>query len=133
MKLFRTLIITAIGLIWLNVAAAGSLPGPLVETDWLAKNKNQVTILEIRQDVKSFTKKPRFIKNKKTGKTIPRHYITEVKCEHNGKNNLTLLWRPCVSNNPFLSFDFYGAKKGDSVKISWVDNQVGKGGSSATI
>jgi len=64
---------------------------------------------------------------KKTGKKIPGHYITEVNCEHNGKNILTCLWGPGVSKNPFLAFNFKGAKKGDSVKISWVDNQGGKG------
>jgi len=51
-----------------NVAIAMSLPGPLVETDWLAKNKSKVVILDIRKDTKSFTKKPVFSKNKKTGK-----------------------------------------------------------------
>ena len=72
-------------------------------------------------------------KDKKTGKKIPGHYITEVNCEHNGKNILTCLWGPGVSKNPFLSFSFNGAKKGDSVKISWVDNQGGKGGTTANI
>jgi sulfur-oxidizing protein SoxZ len=72
-------------------------------------------------------------KDKKTGKKIPGHYITEVECEHNGKKILTCLWGPGVSKNPFLSFNFKGAKKGDSVKISWVDNQGSKGGSSAKI
>ena len=41
----------------------------MVETDWLAKNKGDVVILEIRKDVKSFKKKPVFKKNKKTGKS----------------------------------------------------------------
>lgn len=69
MKLFRALIISTMGLFWVSIASAGSLPGPLVETDWLAKNKSNVVILEIRKDVKSFTKKPKFKKNKKTGKS----------------------------------------------------------------
>lgn len=67
-------------------------------------------------------------KDKATGKVIPAHYITEVKCTHNGKNVLTCLWGPGVSKNPFLSFRFKGAKAGDTLKISWVDNQ----GKSAT-
>jgi len=67
-------------------------------------------------------------KDKSTGKAIPAHYITEVKCEHKGKNVLTCLWGPTVSKNPFLSFRFKGAMKGDSLKISWIDNQ----GQSAT-
>ncbi|MDH5446607.1 MAG: thiosulfate oxidation carrier complex protein SoxZ, partial [Gammaproteobacteria bacterium] len=31
-------------------------------------------------------------------------------------------WGPAVSKNPYLSFAFTGAKAGDSVKLSWVDN-----------
>jgi len=61
-------------------------------------------------------------KDKASGKTIPPHYITEVKCEHNGKSVLTCLWGPGVSKNPFVSFRFNGAKVGDKLKVSWVDN-----------
>ena len=68
MKFFQTILISALGLIWVNMAYAVNLPGPVVETDWLAKNKSKVVILDIRKDVKSFTKKPVFKKNKKTGK-----------------------------------------------------------------
>ena len=62
-------------------------------------------------------------KDKSTGKPIPSNFITEVKCEHKGQNVLTCLWGPGVSKNPFLSFRFKGAKKGDSLKISWIDNR----------
>jgi len=62
-------------------------------------------------------------KDKATGKTIPAHYITEVTCTHNGKSVLTCLWGPRVSKNPFISFRFKNAKQGDTLKISWVDNQ----------
>ncbi len=68
MKTLKILLISVIGLIGTNIAFAASVPGPLVETGWLAKNKNNVVILEIRKDVKSFTKKPVFKKNKKSGK-----------------------------------------------------------------
>ena len=62
-------------------------------------------------------------KDKKTGKKIPAHFIQEVTCEHNGKNVLTAHWGPAVSKNPYLSFKFKGAKSGDTLKVSWVDNQ----------
>jgi len=62
-------------------------------------------------------------KDKKTGKKIPAHFIQEVTCEHNGKAVLTALWGTAVSKNPYLSFKFKGANAGDSLKISWVDNQ----------
>jgi len=47
---------------------ATELPGPLVESDWLAKNRSAVIILDVRKDTKSFTSKPAYKKNKKTGK-----------------------------------------------------------------
>ena len=66
MKVFNLLFIYLIGS---NIAFAANVPGPLVETGWLAKNQNKVVILEIRKDTKSFTKKPVYVKNKKTGKS----------------------------------------------------------------
>lgn len=69
MKKIKTLFIFTMTLLWVNVTSAGSLPGPLVETDWLEKNKKNVVILDVRKDVKSFTKKPVFKKDKKTGKS----------------------------------------------------------------
>lgn len=62
-------------------------------------------------------------KDKKTGKVIPAHFIQEVTCEHNGNTVITSLWGPAVSKNPYLSFRFKGAKKGDGIKLSWVDNK----------
>ena len=72
-------------------------------------------------------------KDKKTGKPIPAHYITEATCEHNGSRILVCNWGPGVSKNPFLSFRFKGASKGDTLKISWVDNQGNSGSSEAKI
>lgn len=59
----------------------------------------------------------------KAGKPIPAHFIQEVTAEHNGKNVLTALWGAAISQNPYLSFKFKGAKAGDTLKISWVDNK----------
>jgi sulfur-oxidizing protein SoxZ len=67
-------------------------------------------------------------KNKKTGKKIPAHFITEVTATHNGNNVLAAEWGGSVSKNPYLSFKFDGASKGDKLTVSWVDNQ----GKSAT-
>lgn len=65
-------------------------------------------------------------KDAKTGEIIPAHFIQEVTCEHNGKNVLTAGWGVAVSKNPYLSFQFKGGKKGDKIKISWVDNKGDK-------
>ena len=62
-------------------------------------------------------------KNKKTGKKIPAHFIKEVICEHNGKQVLLANWSVAISKNPYLSFKFKGAKKGDAIKIAWNDNK----------
>jgi sulfur-oxidizing protein SoxZ len=62
-------------------------------------------------------------KDKKTGQLIPAHFIQEVTCEHGGNVVMTALWSGGVSKNPYLSFKFSGAKAGDEIKLSWVDNQ----------
>lgn len=72
-------------------------------------------------------------KDKKTGKKIPAHFITEVNCTHNGKTVLRCLWGPGVSKNPFVSFRFGGARAGDTLKISWVDNKGNRGSKEAKI
>ena len=64
-------------------------------------------------------------KNKKTGKLIPAHFINHVTVTHKGNNILEAEWGTAVSKNPYLSFIFFGAEKGDEVKLSWSDNQGG--------
>ncbi len=62
-------------------------------------------------------------KDKKTGNKIPAHYITEVTCEVDGNKVMTAYLGPGVSKDPYMSFDVKGAKKGGTVKLSWVDNK----------
>jgi sulfur-oxidizing protein SoxZ len=62
-------------------------------------------------------------KDKKTGEAIPAHFIQEVTCESGGKKLITAYWSGGVSKNPYLSFKFKGAAAGDTIKVSWVDNQ----------
>ena len=71
-------------------------------------------------------------KNKKTGKKIPAHYIEEVIVDANGKTVLTAKWSGSVSKNPYLSFNYAGAK-GDTVKLSWKDNQGNGDSKEATV
>jgi sulfur-oxidizing protein SoxZ len=85
-----------------------------------AKEKNGIVT------VKSLLKHPMETgnrKDKKTGNKIPAHYITEVTCEVNGKVVMTAYLGPGVSKDPYMSFDVKGAKKGETVKLSWVDNK----------
>ena len=51
-----------------SAQADSTVPGPLVDTAWLAANKDAVVILDVRKDVKSFTGTPVYKKDKKTGK-----------------------------------------------------------------
>jgi len=69
-----------------------------------------------------------FRKDKKTGKKIPPYFIKEVICEHKGNKVLVASWGVAISKNPYLSFKFRGATKGDTITISWNDNK----GESAT-
>lgn len=59
-------------------------------------------------------------KNKKTGKVIPAHHITELEAENNGKKVYAAMFSGSVSKNPYLSFKIK-AKKGDTLKIKWLD------------
>lgn len=76
--------------------------------------------------VKALVKHPMhtgLAKDKKTGEKIPAHYIQDVVCEHNGKTVITANWGVAISKNPYLSFRFSGAAKGDTIKVSWNDNK----------
>ena len=62
-------------------------------------------------------------KDKKTGETIPAHFIQEVTCEHGGNTVMTAQWSGGVSKNPYVTFKFKGGAKGDPIKLSWADNK----------
>jgi sulfur-oxidizing protein SoxZ len=51
------------------------------------------------------------------------HFITDLEATHNGKAVLKGMFSGAVSQNPFLSFQFKGAAKGDKVSVKWVDNK----------
>jgi sulfur-oxidizing protein SoxZ len=62
-------------------------------------------------------------KDKKTGKVIPAHFIQEVVCKHNDAVVMSANWGTAVSTNPYVAFTFSGAKKGDTIELSWMDNK----------
>ncbi len=51
-----------------QMASAAGLPGPLVTPQWLHEHMHEVTIVDIRDDMKTFTTEPKFEVDKKTGK-----------------------------------------------------------------
>ncbi|KQT12775.1 MAG: thiosulfate oxidation carrier complex protein SoxZ [Bradyrhizobium sp.] len=63
------------------------------------------------------------------GELVPAHFIQELKFECNGKDVFVANWGTAVSKDPYVKFSFKGAKKGDELKISWIDN---KGASDTT-
>jgi sulfur-oxidizing protein SoxZ len=67
------------------------------------------------------------------GKVIPAWFIQEVSAQLNGKTVMTAQWGPSVSKNPFLQFSVKGAKAGDKLGISWVDNKGDKRSDEATV
>ncbi|MDA1107773.1 MAG: thiosulfate oxidation carrier complex protein SoxZ [Proteobacteria bacterium] len=72
-------------------------------------------------------------KNRTTGELIPAHFIQEVTCAHNGKVLLSAEWGIAVSKNPYIAFSFSGGKKGDAIKLTWLDNQGGTDSIETTI
>jgi sulfur-oxidizing protein SoxZ len=60
------------------------------------------------------------------GKTIPAWFIREVSATHNGKPVLQAQWGPSIAKNPFLQFVVKGAKAGDKIAVTWVDNKDDK-------
>jgi sulfur-oxidizing protein SoxZ len=68
-----------------------------------------------------------------SGALIPGHFIQDVEATHNGKAVLKAMWSGAVSQNPFLSFKFKGAAKGDKVVVKWVDNKGDSRTDEATI
>ena len=72
-------------------------------------------------------------KDKKTGKKIPAHFIQTVSGKHNGKEVVLAEWGPAVSKNPYVSFQFAGANKGDTVELTWFDNKGGSESASTKV
>ncbi len=55
------------GLVTCGSALALQLPGPIVEADWLEQHLDQVAILDVREDIDSFTRKAVLVRKRFTG------------------------------------------------------------------
>jgi len=60
------------------------------------------------------------------GKTVPAHFIQNLTVALNGKTVVSGQTAGSVSRNPVFGFKVKGAKAGDKVAVSWVDNKGGK-------
>jgi len=67
------------------------------------------------------------------GKTVPAWFIQEVSATLNAKPVLSAQWGPSIAKNPFLQFTVKGAKAGDKVVVTWVDNKGDKRTDEATV
>ena len=62
------------------------------------------------------------------GQLIPAHFVQLVTATLNGKTVLEAQWGTGIAKNPYLTFRLKGAKMGDIVTVTWLDNR----GASAT-
>ena len=60
------------------------------------------------------------------GEIVPLHFIHSVTVTHNGRVVLDAQWSQAVSRNPFLGLRVKGAKAGDKIAVTWVDNKGDK-------
>ena len=58
-----------------------------------------------------------------SGNLIPIHFIQEIAVKLNGKTVIDAQISQAVSRNPVFSFRVKGAKAGDRLEISWLDNK----------
>jgi sulfur-oxidizing protein SoxZ len=57
-----------------------------------------------------------------TGELIPRHFMTELRCERNGTTVLDINWGWGISKNPYLAFRLRRAQTGDRIRVTWKDD-----------
>jgi len=67
------------------------------------------------------------------GKVVPAWFIQEVSAALNGKPVLAAQWGPSVAKNPFMQFVVRGAKAGDKISVTWLDNKGDKRTDEATV
>ena len=56
------------------------------------------------------------------GQLIPAHFVQLVTATLNGKTVLEAQWGTGIAKNPYLTFRLKGAKMGDIVTVTWLDN-----------
>ena len=67
------------------------------------------------------------------GEIVPLHFIQSVMVTHNGKVVLDAQWSQAISRNPFLGLRVKGAKAGDKIVVTWVDNKGDKRSDEAVV
>ncbi|AKH21797.1 thiosulfate oxidation carrier complex protein SoxZ [Sedimenticola thiotaurini] len=67
------------------------------------------------------------------GEIIPAHFIQEITCTSSGKEVIDAQWSGGISKNPYISFKYRGAKEGDELTLTWVDNQGNSASATAKV
>ncbi len=65
-------------------------------------------------------------KDKKTGETIPAHFIQTVVASKNGTPFMEADFNSTISKNPYLRIQVAG-EKGDKITVAWTDNKGATG------
>ena len=60
------------------------------------------------------------------GEIVPQHFIQSIVVTHNGNTVYSGQWSQAVSRNPVFAVRVRGAKVGDKVVVTWVDNKGDK-------
>jgi sulfur-oxidizing protein SoxZ len=63
---------------------------------------------------------------------IRPHYIQDITCSLNDETIMSALCGSYVGKDPFLAFEFDGGNKGETIRVTWVDNW-GERGSTETL
>ena len=61
-------------------------------------------------------------KDPQTNEPVPIHFIKTVTARLNGTPVLQAQGSRAMARNPYLQFRINGAKAGDEISISWIDN-----------
>lgn len=72
-------------------------------------------------------------KDKKTGKLIPKHYITSMTFAVNGNDVVEAALSQGISTNPLIGISLADLKSGDKVTVTWVDTNSGTESAEATV
>ena len=78
-------------------------------------------------DVRVLMRHPMETGTRKTATSVvPLHFIQSVIVQHNGRTVLDAQWSQAISRDPFLGVRVKGAKVGDKITVTWIDNKDDK-------
>ncbi len=89
--------------------------------------KIRATLQGDTADVRILMRHPMETGTRKTATgVVPLHFIQSVIVQHNGRTVLDGQWSQAISRDPFLGVRVKGAKVGDKISVTWVDNKDDK-------